>query len=537
MPEPREKTAAAASAGLPAPLLLTLAAVVGAFLVLLAPLYLLVPTSEMPEPLPPQHQNAETLLFALAILLGLAAFALVPRRLDRLAARLSPDVVDLLAAVAAGGLGLVVVLARVADNLSGRNLLFVLVLSLLWWLGMTVLLTRGGGFLTRLAADPTRRRSAMSLGAGLVGLAALAPVTFSHLRPVPLLVCVILAGLCLVLWGRVALPSLGGWKGWVIDLGVIGLVLLAVPDIPIYRVGELATQPLDYYAADVMVFHGNLYLGAANAILHGSHLLVDEVSQYGVGSIYLLAALFKLFPIDYGTMSLIDGVLSAIVFAAGYVLLRLTGVGRLLGLGAMVVTVIVLAWGLTFPIGAVVQNGPIRFGLLPVSLICFRVGAVWLAARGCERSARLASWLGWAVVGLSAIWALEAMIYTTATLVALLLAEAMTLPAADRRRWLFGRALRTLLAWAALHLAFAIYTLAAAGELPDWGMYISYVRDFLFGKVGDLTYDFEPWSPGLLVGFGYLVSTMAAALVITRRPGWFRANRVALLAVAGLSFY
>jgi hypothetical protein len=375
------------------------------------------------------------------------------------------------------------------------------------------------------------------VAAVLVALALLMPVTFSHLREVPLLVCLGLAALGTWLWGRISLPALRGWKGVLADLVVVGLVLAAVPDIPIYRVGELATEPVDYYAADVMVFHGNLYLGAANAILHGSQLLVDEVSQYGVGSIYLLAALFELIPIDYGTLSLIDAVLSAIVFGTGYVILRMVGVGRLLGLGAMAVTVTVLAWGLTFPIGAIVQNGAIRFGLLPVSLVFFRVGSIWLAERGRVRLSRFAGWLSWAVVGLSAIWALEAMLYTTATLTGLVLAEAMTVPAGRRRRWILGRIIRALIAWAAFHLVFAIYILAAAGQLPDWGMYISYLRDFLFGKVGDLTYDFEPWSPGLLVAFGYLASTLATALVIYRRPDRFGASRSAYIALAGLSFY
>ncbi|HNF84524.1 MAG TPA: hypothetical protein PLE13_11110, partial [Solirubrobacterales bacterium] len=83
MPEPREKSANKASAGLPATLVLTLSVTAGIFLLLLAPVYLLLPTTPMPEPLPPQHQNAETLLFGLLILAGVATVLLLPRRLDQ----------------------------------------------------------------------------------------------------------------------------------------------------------------------------------------------------------------------------------------------------------------------------------------------------------------------------------------------------------------------------------------------------------------------------------------------------------------------
>lgn len=537
MPEPREKSANKASAGLPATLVLTLSVTAGIFLLLLAPVYLLLPTTPMPEPLPPQHQNAETLLFGLLILAGVATVLLLPRRLDQWASAHSPAAADLLAACAAGGLGLLVVLARLAHHLAGRNLLVVLGLSIIWWLVMVAIFAKGGEGLRALAAGPGRGRILLLAATAAVAVGLLAPVTFAHLNGVPLLVCLALAGLGTWLWGRVRLPVLRGWKGFACDLLLIALVLLAVPDIPIYRVGDLASQPVDSYLAEVMVFHGNLYLGAANAILHGSHLLVDEVSQYGVGSIYLLAALFELIPIDYGTLSLIDAVLSAVVFAAGYLILRMAGTGRLLGLGAMAVTVIVLAWGLTFPIGGIVQNGAIRFGLLPVSLVFFRIASIRLAGGGRAGLARVSGWLAWAVVGLSAIWALEALLYTTATLTGLVLAEAMTRPPGSRRRWILGRVVRALIAWAGFHLAFAIYILIAAGQLPDWGMYISYLRDFLVGKVGDLTYDFEPWSPGLLVGFGYLASATATALAIWRRRDWFDANQVAFIALAGLSLY
>ena len=67
-------------------------------------------------------------------------------------------------------------------------------------------------------------------------------------------------------------------------------------------------------------------------------------------------------------------------------------------------------------------------------------------------------------------------------------------------------------------------------------MYISYLRDFLVGKVGDLTYDFEP---GHRVAGRLRLPDLGDrdALAIWRRRDWFDANRVAFIALAGLSLY
>ena len=54
-------------------------------------------------------------------------------------------------------------------------------------------------------------------------------------------------------------------------------------------------------------------------------MLAPTASQYGVTSIYLLAAWFQLAPIGYGTLGLLTGALTALWFGAGYGILRLAG--------------------------------------------------------------------------------------------------------------------------------------------------------------------------------------------------------------------
>ena len=84
---------------------------------------------------------------------------------------------------------------------------------------------------------------------------------------------------------------------------------------------------------------------------------------------------------------------------------------------------------------------------------------------------------------------------------------------------------------------FALATLAAPAQLPDWGQYLAYLNEFLFGQVGDITYDFPRWSPGLAVGAGY------AGLGGSPSPSWRAARelvdreRPALIALAGTTAY
>ncbi len=114
-------------------------------------------------------------------------------------------------------------------------------------------------------------------------------------------------------------------------------------------------------------------------------------------------------PIGNETLGLVEGVLSALMFAGAWAVMRIAGVSRLLAAGAMLVAVIALVYGLQYPIGGLLQHGAIRFGL-PIGVV---VGAVaesrW---PGAATPARLLQLL---TVGIASIWALEAFAYTALT--------------------------------------------------------------------------------------------------------------------------
>ena len=162
-------------------------------------------------------------------------------------------------------------------------------------------------------------------------------------------------------------------------------------------------------------------------------MLVDTASQYGVGSIYLLAGWFQLAPIGYGTFGFLDGILTALLYVAGYCLLRVAGASRLLAAAALALAVVVLAFNLVYPVGALPQQGPLRFGLPLALVLATTAGARWPRRAAAARAAALL------VLALASIWALEALAFTAVTFAAMAVVQARLLPAGSRVRWLRPR--------------------------------------------------------------------------------------------------
>jgi hypothetical protein len=153
------------------------------------------------------------------------------------------------------------------------------------------------------------------------------------------------------------------------------------------------------------------------------------------------------------------------------------------------------------------------------------------------RHSRAALVVALALVGLSAIWSLEALAYTVVTFVAVSALQAWSQPAPGRIRWLARRLALGALACAVAHALFAAATLAAAGRLPDWGHYLAYLRAFLFGELGELTYDVPRWTPALAVGAALAASAAAVVELARRRDALAERERPALVAIAGMTAY
>ena len=254
-------------------------------------------------------------------------------------------------------------------------------------------------------------------------------------------------------------------------------MLALVPDLVIFRPEEAASDAATAFETSIIQFHHNFLLGPANEVLHGRAMLVGTASQYGVSSIYLLAAWFQVAPIGYGTLGLLTGILTALWFGAGYGVLRLAGTSRLLSASAFGVAVVALVFNLSYPIGSLPQSGPLRFGM-PMLLVLVAVAGERFPRRA--RGARVAAA---AIVGLSSIWSLEAFAYTAFVCAAVASRADVALAGARARArsCCAGRWARPSRAWWPTCCS-PRTTLAATGRLPDWGEYLGYLGEFLFGE-------------------------------------------------------
>ncbi len=512
---------------------LAAAATVAAMCVLVPLVHWAIAPKVLPPPLPEQHQSTETLLMVLAfaVVLPLAIVAAL-RLTPRIAAASGPRAPGAVAAAAVALIVLALFAVRASSRLPwGYGLGPLLVAALLWWALLAALLARalrGWPDLERapglLAGGRARALVAVAGAAGIAG--ALALSIPASVDAAVLVVLALLSAAVVAAYGRVRLPPPGRPWGWAVDLVAIVLLVLVVINVVIF----LPEDPSEAFASRIIQFHQNFFLGPANHVLGGEPMLVGTYSQYGVGSIYLIAGWFHIVPQGNGTLGFLDGLLQGCAFAAGYGVLRLCRVPRTLALGALVIAVLVLVLSLPYPVGALLQHGAIRFGM-PMLVVLLATLAVRFPARATPlRGAILV------VVGLASIWALEAFAYTLLTVAALIALGAAAAPGRRRRR-----VIRDIGACAAAvvvaQVVFAALTLIAAGELPRWGHYLTILREFLTGGIGDLTYDVVPWSPGLAVAIVYIASTAGIVAVAARRRDLLEGEAAALTALAGLTAY
>lgn len=503
----------------------------GLFLVLGPLARHILPTTELADPFADHHQDAETLVFVVsfAILLPISLIA-SGRIADRVWRGPNSGGLSALAALLVLGLGLVLLFVKLSIGFSS------------WGGGEGVMVA--GGTIWLVGAAAAARRAASTRPWGLLALAseygpylwaaataailgvALSFARLDSISPLVLAVGLALIPVVLLARERVQVPTLPRAARLAIDVAVIVLLLLAVPNLLVIPTGDA-----EVFNTSVTQFHQNFYLGPANQILAGDAMLVETLSQYGVVSIYFLAGMFKIFPIGYGTLGLIEGLLSAAMFIGAYAAIRIAGVSRLLAGSAMGIAVFVLVYGLDLPLGALLQHGAFRFGL-PVGVI---IGAVaesrWPQARIPARALILLT------VALASVWALEAFGYTLLTVLAIIALRTSMLPAAERRGELTFWAVGIAGAFLFAHLVFALATLAVSGELPDWAWYLNTLREFLTGQLGDLTYDFSRWSPGLALGPIYLASAAALVMIVRRRPEVAERQRTMLVAIAGMTAF
>jgi hypothetical protein len=474
-----------------------------------------------------QNQDAETALYVIAFALILpVALIVVPRLAGAVAAGPNTGALSLLAALLVATLAASILVASLLPG--GGGLVGELIVVGIWWVGAVAALARARQTRpwSRLLEFAHLAQSAWALAGALVLAALLAFTSLESLSPVPVLGAVVaaIALLAAARRGAAGLPRVPRRWGLAIDAAITVLILLAIPDLIIFNPG----QALDTF---IVQFHHDLWLGPANELLAGRALLVDNASQYGIGPIYLLAAWFQLAPIGYGTFGFLDGVLFAFVFGGSYSVLRLAGVSRFLAAGALALGIIALIYNLEYSVGTLPQHGPLRFGL-PIILILAAVAEARFPRR--SRACRVAQLV---TLGLASVWALEAFAYTIATFAGIVGFQAWMRPGPGRLGWLAGEGALALGACAGAHLVFNAVTLAFAGQLPDYGQYLDFLDEFLFGAQSSITFDFSHWSAGLPVGMAYAASAVALVLLVRCRRDIVERERTAVIALCGTTAY
>ncbi|CAN5532496.1 hypothetical protein BH10ACT11_BH10ACT11_16720 [soil metagenome] len=490
-------------------------------LIVMAVSMLSLPATRLPEPFPEQHQSAENITFLFALLVALPVGIVLGRRFAaRIATGPSAAALQGAAVACAGSLAVVLATLRlVRAGAEGDTLVVQTVLAGLWLIIAASGLSRLG-----LQAGPARSLPLLrhpvtiALAIALLVFAAVSVVDSASVSLAPLLVGLV-AVTALDRFGAGA-PRLGAKAGHLVDVVVVALIVLAVPNLNVF-------DPANPFFNTILQFHQNFFIGPAGRVLAGDPALAGNFSQYGVVSIDAVAGWFRIVPANNLTLALLEGLLSALMFMVAYATMRIAGVARAIAIPTMVVALIACDYALIYPLGGLLQHGAIRFGM-PAGVVLAAVAATrWPQRRTAWRVFQFLT------LGLSSVWALEAFAYTAFTLLAILAVQASIRPRETGLRWFGKQAAVAVGVIAGTHLLFALVMLAATGSLPEWGTYISILRAFLVGRVGDLTYDFEPFSPAFAVGAFYLASIVAIVLLLVRKidrgPAW----EVKLVAVTG----
>ena len=481
-----------------------------------------------------QRQGAETALYLLSFGVVLpTAVILGPRVSDAVARGPNGPVLSGLIAAMSVGFLVTVLFIRLAQGAVWNGGPIVLLAGLGLWsvaaVAATLRAVRAPAW-PILASVDRRSRDVWVAAGALLTAVPLAFVRPGSLSLVPLVVGAAAVPVIVVARRHVALPQLGHW-GRLLDLGTVGVLLLVSMDLVILEPEDPSRGLRPRFIETVSQFHADFLLGPANQVLEGGTMLVDTVSQYGVGLIYFLTGWFHLVPIGYGTLGFLDGIFVGLSLAAGYAVLRISGCSRALSAGAMGVAVAALVLNRVYPVGVIVQEGPLRFGHPMIVVTASVVAARW------PRHARPMAAATLITIGVASLWSVEAFALTLATWCALTVFQAQARPRGARVGAVLRQAGLVALACVIAQISFALATLVGSGELPHWDLYFDYLTAFAFGDLGDVTYDFSRWSPGLGTGAVLLASAASLAVFMRRQPALLRDRSALATALVGTTAY
>ena len=294
--------------------------------------------------------------------------------------------------------------------------------------------------------------------------------------------------------------------------GILGLVVLSVPDI----------RATGYS----LVHHHDFYLGPVNAVMHGRPMLDGTWSQYGVGVMDALRAMFAVVPFGYGGLALIVGLLTAAQYVLVYATLRMATGSQLLVAAILAAEVVAHILGLDVSYLAVPSTSPLRFGL-PYVVVALAVLAARYPARA--RAARIGEVV---VLAISAVWSFESFVYTAATFGLIVIVTELAAGPGSLRRVLRAGAIAAGACVAAVGIYTVLVILLSGGA--HWGPYLDYLHLYSVDGFGQLPIVF--FSPGPVMGAVIFLTVVGTVhLARTRSPAATAPQLAALAGFGGMA--
>jgi hypothetical protein len=316
---------------------------------------------------------------------------------------------------------------------------------------------------------------------------------------------------CRSLWNF--LPTIRNywWFYLVLLLALVGLVYQ--PALPFDRI------------------HAGFFLAPVNDVLKGKWVFIDTTSQYGVGLIYALAAVFRVLrlPLSYAGFSFVVDVLFILQYAVLFLILR-RATGSLplslAGIGAVLYfNFLANVWPSMLRIPA---QSPLRYGMIYLLLA--------VALSGVRRKKNILGFLEWALIGIASLWSMETFAFVLFSVDAfhfvadILYAERIRDGVLTFGKRIALQAGAILAAWG-LWMAASFFT---TGSLPSFVYFADTLSNYTVTEQYSHTIDFRSFGLAGMTAV-YLLSILAVLFLRWKRRNLLPVEMASLLAAFSVS--
>ncbi|MGB7537440.1 MAG: hypothetical protein WBM17_02765, partial [Anaerolineales bacterium] len=282
--------------------------------------------------------------------------------------------------------------------------------------------------------------------------------------------------------------------------------------------------------------HFNTLLATRRDVSSGKFIFVDTLSQYGVGVVYFLLAVFRCLrlPIAYPGLAFVLNGLYILQFILLFLILYRATKNIFISLAGLAGVLYFAYFAVSWPsILHIPAQSPLRYGMTYLLL-----GVGWI---GMSRTGRIWRIVELVLIGAASAWSLEVLLYTVLPLDALLFIGGV-LYSDQRKTGLrdFGKRLLLqigviLFCWSAWWAATAI----AAGQPPNLLHYADVFAHYTFSDRNGPRMDFHSFWTGVTAAI-YLGTILAVIFTAWKQRSRLPAATAALMAglsVAGLLQY